>query len=146
MGITMEEKKREALRRIRLLGIAPEVYSRLDESGVVSICPPGESEPLCASAETAGRIKEFEEEKNALVYLVVRNYLKTRTRFLPVSHWHPIDNYLFVSDDDDLWELDRLTIRDGHPFVYTYDVDTPEMSEYRFIWLAKNSAGGLNLI
>lgn len=138
MKISIEEKKAEAISRMKMLGIFPETIRQFEEDGKVSI-----SEPPFGMFDWAGDkdlelIRRFEEEHDALVYVVIRSYTTIGK----------MDSYLFVGDYQEEWEGDREAIR--HPgdgvFAYVYNHGAPVCSELGDIGVAVTSAAGLKRI
>ena len=81
------------------------------------------------------RIRRFEEQHNALVYVVIRSYTTIGK----------MDCYLFVNDHVEEWERDRKSLEapgDG-VFSYVYNFDDPDCSEFGDIGVAKTPAAGL---
>ena len=134
--ISFEDKKAEAVARMKMLGIFPETIRQFDKDGLVSISEP----PLGAFFWTAGEdlehIRSFEERYNVLVYLVVRSY----------TEFGRMDSCLYVSDHPDEWGMDREDIRQGQAYAYVYNHDDPECSEIGSIGIMKTPAAGLRRI
>ena len=78
-------------------------------------------------------IEEFEEQNNALVYLVVRSY----------TTFGKMDCYLYVSDYTEEWAQDREDIKEMQPLAYVYNHDMPDCSEFGCIGIAGTPAAGL---
>ena len=69
-----ELQKAEALARMRLLGIFPETIKQFDRDGKVGISEPPFGAFYWAEGWDLDRIEQFEEDHDALVYLVIRSY------------------------------------------------------------------------
>ena len=115
-----ERQKAEALARMKLLGIFPEAIKQFYRDGKVSISEP----PF---------IEQFEEDQNALVYLIIRSY----------TAYGKMDSYLYVSHNEDEWESDREDLRNRLPVAYTLNLDDPQLSELGYISIEKTVADGL---
>ncbi len=87
MKISIEEKKIEAIERMKLLEIYPETIRQFAEEGYVSISEPPFGAFFWAEDESLKLIKSFEKRFDSLVYLVIRSY----------TDFGKLDNYLFVS-------------------------------------------------
>lgn len=128
-----EEKKAEAIKRLRALSISPETIRQFEEDGLVSISEPPHGAFVWAGDEDLARIRDFECKYNALVYLIVRSCS-------PFGHR---DNFLFVSNYPGEWELDMEDLKDNTPLAYVYNRDVPGCSKFGCITVQKTPAGGL---
>ncbi len=128
-----ELQKAEALNRMKLLGIFPEAIKQFDRNGKVSISEPPFGTLYWAEGLDLDRIEQFEEDHNALVYLIIRSYVA----------YGKMDSYLYVSHNEDEWESDREDLKNGMPLAYTFNFDDPMLSEIGYIVIEKTMAGGL---
>nr|DAG11195.1 MAG TPA: hypothetical protein [Caudoviricetes sp.] len=132
MNISIEEKKTEAIRRMKMLGIFPETIKQF-EAGYVSRSEPPFGAYYWVEGEELEALRKFEEEHDCLVYTVVRSYTSIGM----------MDSYLFVGDDVEEWELDRDDLKDGYAFSYTVNYDAPDCSEFGTIGIKLSVAAGL---
>lgn len=135
MRISIEEKKAEAIERMKALGIFPQTIKQFKDESYISISEPPLGAFYWAEGEDLERIRQFEAENDALVYVVIRSYTTIGK----------LDSYLFVSDYAEEWEVDRKNIRevgDGL-LAYVYNHDAPECSEMGYIGIAPTDAAGL---
>lgn len=128
-----ERQKAEALARMKLLGIFPEAIKQFYRDGKVSISEPPFGALYWAEGWDLDRIEQFEEDQNALVYLIIRSY----------TAYGKMDSYLYVSHNEDEWESDREDLRNQLPVAYTLNLDDPQLSELGYISIEKTVAGGL---
>lgn len=138
MRISNEEKKAEAISRMKRLGIFPETIRQFEQDGKVSISEPPAGAFFWAEGKDLERIRQFEEEHNALVYVVARSYTTIGK----------MDAYLFVGDYLEEWDMDRRAIEnpgDG-VFAYVYNHDYPDCSELGNVGIAGTVAAGLKRI
>lgn len=133
MNITIEAKKQEAIERMKALGIFPETIRQFERDGYVSISEPPIGAFFWADGEDMKRIRQFEAEFNALVYLVIRSFTTIGK----------MDSYLYVSDYEDEWESDREDLSTGETVAYVYNHDAPDCSEIGYIGIEKTPAAGL---
>lgn len=124
MKVSMEEKKAEAIRRMKLMGIYEETINQFAEQGLVSLSEAPLGAFYWANEEEKKQIAEFEKEYNALVYL------GTRCTFGGLGR---MSNYLFVSDHKEEWEMDDEGIKNGEALSYVYNQDAPDCSEIGYI-------------
>lgn len=133
MNVTREEKMAEAIKRMKALGVFNPTIKQFKDDGYISISEPPFGAFYWAEGDDLKRIREFEEQNSALVYLVVRSYTTIGK----------MDSYLYVSDYPEEWEQDRADIKDGQPLVYVYNHDAPDCSEFGCISVALTPAAGL---
>lgn len=133
MNINIEEKRAEAVRRMKLVGISPKTIRRFEEKVYVSISVPPLGAFFWAEDEDLERIRKFEEAHHALVYMVVRSYISIGK----------MDSYLYVSDHQEAWEMDRQNLLDGEPLAYVFNHDMPDCSELGSIGIERTSDAGL---
>lgn len=136
MRISIEEKKAEAIERMKALGIFPQTIEQFENEGYISISEPPLGAFYWAAGEDLERIRQFEQQHNALVYVVVRCYFEEIGK---------TDAYLFVSDYAEEWKIDRQSIRnpDNGLLAYVYNHDAPWCSEMGDIGVTQTAAAGL---
>ena len=135
MKVSIEEKKAEAISRMKRLGIYPETIQLFERANIISISEPPCGALFWATKEELARIREFEEKHNALVYMVVRTYFRELGK---------MDSFLFVSDyKDEEWDMDRNDLDCGQALAYVYNYDAPIFSEFGSIGLSLTPAAGL---
>ena len=94
MNVSIEDKKAEAVARMKLLGIYPETIDQFEREGLVSISEPPFGAFFWVDDEDKKRIQQFEEEYNAQVLELIRSY----------TNDGKVDSYLYVSDHhEDEW-------------------------------------------
>lgn len=138
MNISIEEKKVEAIDRMIRLGIYGPTIVQFKNDGLVSISEPPVGAFYWAEGEDLERIKQFEVEYNALVYVVIRSYTTIGK----------MDCYLFVGDHIEEWGMDRASLAaptDG-VFAYVFNHDAPDCSEFGDIGVEHTIAAGLKRI
>lgn len=132
-NIPIEEKKKEAVERMEMLGIFSQAIRQFEYEGKVSISEPPYGAFYWADEADLARIRAFEEDHNALVYLVVRSYME----------FGKLDSYMYVSDYKEEWEFDREDISRDMAMAYVYNHDDPFCSEIGTIGIQTTIAGGL---
>lgn len=133
MNISFEEKKAEAISRMKMLGIFPETIKQFERDGKISRSDPPVGAYYWVEGEELEAIRKFEQEHNYLVYTVIRSYTSIGM----------MDSYLFVGDDREEWELDRSDFKEGCAFTYTVNYDAPDCSEFGSIGFKLGIAAGL---
>lgn len=135
-NISIEQKKEEAVLRMKKLGIFPETIKQFKNDGYISISEPPMGAFYWAEGEDLEHIREFEREYNALVYVVIRTYFE----------FGVTDSYLYVSDYEEEWEEDRADCESGVLLAYVYNRSDPELSEIGSIGIEKTIAAGLKRV
>lgn len=130
MKATREEQKVEALERMRRWGIIYDAIKQFKYEDRVMRSEAGILYWLDEEQEKF--VKEFEEEYGALVYAVIWN----KTEFGELL------SMLYVGNEKDYWEQDKLDIKDGYAFAYVKNLDDETSSECGMIGV-KARFGGL---
>lgn len=133
MTISREEKKIEALARMKSWGIYPPIVKQFKEDDQISESAPPLGACYWLDEEQMARVREFEERNNALVYHVIHS-------FTTIGE---MESFLYVSDYPEEWEQDRADIKDGQQLVYVFNKDMPDCSEFGSIGVAITGAAGL---
>lgn len=131
--ITYEEKKTEALNRMKALKLIPECVKAFKNGNIW--CSRYNGTLFELDKEEKELVKKFEDEHNALVYHTIR----TATPFGELL------NILFVSNYNEEWELDRDDISDDTyltPFVMCINLNDKFSSDMGYI-VVKSQFGGL---
>lgn len=138
MKVSREMKKVEAIKRMKKMGLFDEAIKQFEEDDLVNISEPQEmfgykiGTLYWLDDEQKRIVKMFEEEYNALVYLVVRSY----------TNFGLMDNIFYVSDYKDEWFMDNADLDENYASVYVINHDMPDCSEFGTIsW--KEASGGI---
>lgn len=132
MNISREEKKAEAIRRMKMLQIHPEAIRQFEEDDTIMVSEPPFGGLYWLKDHEKEEVKEIEEKYHALVYMVVRAY----------TNIGQMDSFLLISDYQEEWEWEREDIPYGIVFTYTANRDVPDFSELGSISV-KPVVGGL---
>lgn len=130
MKVSKENKKKEAIKRMKALGIYSESIKQF-ERGMVSYSEPPMGANYWLDDEQKAIIKEFEEEYDALVYFGMRSY----------TEFGKLDSFLYISDDEEEWFMDNADIQEGYAVAYVYNHDVPEYSEIGSIAVRERFGG-----
>lgn len=133
MNISIEEKKKEAIKRLKKLRVYEEVIEQFEKEGLINMSEPPFGAYCWPTDNELAMIREFEQEHNAVVYYVVRSFMEFGT----------CDCYLFVSDYEEEWEQEVEYPKRGSAFVYVYNHDEPAFSEFGSVGIKLTPAGGL---
>lgn len=130
-----EKMKQEAIERMEMLGISPTAIKIFEEDGEVglSVSP---AFPICEiTPEYKKLIDKWEEKTGSMAYHAIYNGAAVGALL----------SILFVSSDEEEWELDKRDMEAGYPMAYVFNFDIPEFSEYGSISV-KNVDGILERI
>lgn len=136
MTVSAEEKKIEAIARMKLLGIYQPIVRQFEKENVVSESAPPFGACYWLNEEQRKQVKEFEAKYNALVYHVIHS-------FTTIGE---IESYLYVSDYPEEWEYDRADIKEGQQLAYVFNRDMPDCSEFGSIGIERTAAAGLHRV
>lgn len=133
MNISIEEKKAEASRRMRMLEIFPETVRQFEKQNLVSISEPPFGAFYWADEEQQEIIKKIEKEYNLLVYVGIMSY----------TEFGKMLSLFYVSDHKDEWADDNFNLLNGEAMTYTHNFDAEDCSEFGYIMFKKTPAAGL---
>lgn len=135
MNITREIKKEEAIRRMKSLDIINDAINQFKREDIVMVSEPPFGALYWLNDEEKEMVEEFEEEYDALVYMVVRSF----------TNFGKMDSLLYVSDYEEEWEMDNADINDGYIMSYVINHDMPDCSEFGSIAIRSVSGGLLRI-
>ena len=130
MKVPFERKKQEALERMKMLNLYPNIIKEFQQDNTVNMSELGFLYWL--TDEQKEYISEFETEHDALVYHVIHNY----------TEFGELLTYFYVSDHEEEWEYDRADLKDGYACAYVKNLDEDAFSEFGSVAF-KEQFGGL---
>ena len=130
--ITREMKKEEAIKRMKALGIINDAIEQFKNDDIVMVTEPPLGGLYWLTNEEKEMVREFEEEHDVLVYMVVRAF----------TQFGKMDSLLYVSDWQEEWKYENEDLKDGYAMSYTINHDMPDCSEFGSI-AVKPMFGGL---
>ena len=132
MKISREIKKVEAIKRMKAMNIYSDAIKQFKNADIVMVSEPPLGGLFWLNDEEKEMVSKFEQENNALVYLVVRSF----------TNLGIMDNIFYVSDYQDEWEMENEDLKDHYAFVYVVNHDMPDFSEFgSIVW--KSIGGGV---
>lgn len=134
MKVSIEEKRAEAIKRMKAFGFFREAVELFEADGIPLSSEPPWGAFYALDEKQKAAVREFEEQYSGLVYSVIRSFHQE----LGV-----IDNLLYVSDESDEWPMDWTDIKSIRPCVYAVNYNTPEFSEFGFIAVKLGAGAGL---
>ena len=118
--VSRENKKVEAIKRMEMFGLfKPCIKSFIKYDEVQLSEPTGGLYEFSDNEELNAKIKEFEEDYNALVYHVIHTY----------TQFGELYSFLYVSDYEEEWEMDNADVKDGYAVAYVWNKNDEWMSE-----------------
>lgn len=133
MEVSREKKKIEAVIRMKKWGIYGDTIQQFEKEGLISESRQPFGACFWLDDEQKKRVEQFEKEHNALVYHVIHSF----------TNIGELENYLYVSDYEEEWEMDREAIEDGQQLVYVLNHTMPDCSEFGTIGVELTPAAGL---
>jgi hypothetical protein len=118
--VARENKKVEAIKRMQVLGLfrpCIRAFEKYDELQLTE--PNGGLYEFSDDEELSAKVREFEEEYNALVYHVIHTY----------TQFGELYNFLYVSDYEEEWEYDNEDVKAGYAVAYVWNKTDEWMSE-----------------
>lgn len=109
-----EEMKKEALNRMKMLKLHPNIIKEFSNKGILNLSLNAALYYL--SEEQLARVQEFEKEYGGLVYHVIQN------RYML--------SFLYVSKHKEEWEYDRNDLKEGYPIAYVVNLSDESCSEF----------------
>ena len=133
MKITREIKKAEAINRMKVLGLFYPCIKNFEKYDEIQLSEmTGGLYEFSRDAELTAKVKEFENEYDALVYHVIHSY----------TNFGELYSFLFVSDYEEEWEMENADIKDKYVFCWVWNKDVDYFSEFGTI-VVKPMFGGL---
>ena len=130
--VSIENKKAEAIKRMKILGLFKPCIRAFEKYDEVQLTEPnGGLYEFGDNEELNAKIKEFEEEHNALVYHVIHNY----------TQFGELYSFLFVSDYEEEWEMDNEDVKDGYAVAYVWNKSDDWCSEMGSIVIQERFGG-----
>lgn len=133
MNVSIEIKKAEAINRMKALDLYTPYINEFKKNDKIFLSEmTGGVYEFDDDADLNAKVKEFEEENNALVYHVIR----TMTVF------GELYSFLFVSDYKQEWEIENDYLQDGYTLAYVWNKTDEWCSEFGSIGV-KGQFGGI---
>jgi len=130
--VSIEEKKVEAIRRMKLINLMPEIIEQFKENDMVHYSEHmGILYWLSNKPKWVEKVKELEEQYRILVYHAELSYLEFGTCL----------TLFYVSDYKDEWERDRQDLIEMNPIVYVWNIDNERCSEFGSITFKSLNGG-----
>ena len=133
MNVSKEIKKAEAIKRMEVLGLFKPCIRAFKSRNEIQLSEPtGGLYEFSANEELTEKVKEFEEEHDALVYHVIHTY----------TEFGELYNFLYVGDHEEEWGMDNDDIKDNYVMCYVWNKDDDWCSEFGTI-AVRQKFGGL---
>lgn len=132
MKISTERKGAEAIKRMKALNIIGDAIEQFRKSGQIMCSEPPMGALYWIDDEQKKLVEEFEQEHNALVYMVIRTYF---------AEFGKMDALLYVSDYKEEWDrTTRILPTVAHLFMFI--TTTPR--SFRSLAVSKSNLGSVD--
>ncbi len=125
------EQKIEALARMKMLNLYPNIVKEFDKENIVNMSEHG-GMLYWLNDEQKDLISEFEQKYNSIVYHAIHTY----------TEFGELISLLYVFKYEEEWQQDRDDIVEGYPLVYVINLEDDMCSEFGSIGI-KQQFGGL---
>ena len=130
MKTTMEQKKIEALERMKTLKLYPNIIKEFEKKNIVNMSENG-GFLYWLNDEQKEIVSDFEAEHDALVYHVIHDF----------TGFGELLTFFYVSDDDEEWEYDRTDLKDGYACAYVKNLSDDMCSEFGSVCFRQQFGG-----
>lgn len=131
MTVTKAMMKAEALERMDILNLHPNVIKEFKEQGVLNYSYSVLGFLYWLTEETQARVNAFEKETGYLIYHVIEDETSIGR----------LITFLYVSADSDEWERDKQDLREGFALAYVVNADDELCSEFGSVGLKSVNGG-----
>lgn len=129
MSELKEKMKQEAISRMVSLNLHPKAINGFKDEGKLILSLEGFLYWL--NEKQVQRVQKFEEETKCMVYHVIQNHT-TIGQML---------TFLYVSNIEEEWEMERNDLEIGLPIAYVVNVDNDICSEFGTVRIQKHLGG-----
>lgn len=133
MEVSREKKKAEAVARMRKWGIFGGTIKQFEKGDLVSESRPPVGACSLLNDVQKKRVRQFEKAHDVLVYHIIHGY----------TDIGELENYLYVGDHEEEWEMDHNDIEKGRQIAYVLNHSMPDCSEFGLIGIGVTPAAGL---
>ena len=130
MKIIIEKKKQEAIERMKLLDLYPNVIKEFEKENVVNLSENG-GFLYWLNDEQKEIVSDFEQEHDSLVYHVIHDY----------AAFGELLTLFYVSDYEEEWEDDVEDLKVGYALAYVKNLTDDYCSEFGSICFRKQFGG-----
>lgn len=132
MKATREQMKQEALARMKLLNLHPNVVNEFQNENKLNYSEGTLGILYCATDEMKQVAEGFEKKTGYKVYHLIDNNSEEIGHMLTL---------LYVSTDMEEWTYDRRDIQDGCPLAYVANMTYPDCSEFGSVGVRPANGG-----
>ena len=125
-----EKMLEEAVKRMKALNIMSNVIKEFETDRVINKSEFGGILYWLDDREKKV-VRKFQEDTGAIVYACILNHME----------FGDCLSLLYVSSHEEEWEYDMGDLKEKCPFVYVYNFDAPELSEFGHIGVCPRYGG-----
>ena len=129
--MTNLEQKKEALARMKMLGLHENVIKEFEKDSILNVSEVNGFLYWVGNEDEKKWLDEWQKETGNLVYHLIR----TNTEFGKIL------NILYISQYEEEWESEKEEIKEDVLFSYVKNLDVEEFSEYGRIGITKATGG-----
>jgi len=133
MNVKRHQKVDEAVRRMEIMNVFPPMLDLFVKEDVMFRSEHPYGLFIEMDSEEKEEIRKFEEEHNALVYMVLRTETAVST----------IDALLFVSDNMQEWYMDIEDLENETAYAYVINHEIPVFSGFGQVGWKRTEYGGI---
>ncbi len=137
--LTLRQKQKlEALKRMELLKLLPQVKKDFEKNGTIYYSERQNAFFLATLYWVSNNekfieiINDFEKKHNSMVYHCQLTH----------TEWGDMLSLLYVSDNEEEWEMDKDDLKEGYALVRVENLDDSNLSEFGSIGI-KPAMGGV---
>lgn len=131
MSVSTQQMKEEALKRMNILNLHPNVIKEFREQGVLNYSYSVLGFLYWLTEGVQARVDAFEKETGCLVYHVIEDETGIGR----------LITFLYVSTNPDEWEQDKNDLREGLAIAYVVNTDNELCSEFGSVGLKSINGG-----
>lgn len=131
MAATKEAMKKEAIERMNILNLHPNVIKEFTEKGTLNYSYSELGFLYWLTDETQARVEKFERETEYLVYHVIEDETSIGR----------LITFLYVSTCEDEWEADKEDLGAGQCIAYVVNKEDEMFSEFGSVGLKSINGG-----
>lgn len=130
MKTTIEEKRKEAVERMKALHLYPNIIEEFESDGILNLSEGG-GFLYWLSDQQKEYVDDLESEYNLLVYHVIHSF----------TAFGELLTFLYVSDEKNEWTYDREDLEEGYACAYVKNLSEEAFSEFGSVGIRERFGG-----
>ena len=133
LNISIEKKKAEAIKRMKMLRLHENTIIEFKEDCTVNASEPPIGGLFWLNDEEKKAVANFEKKYDSIIYTAIRSFTEIGN----------MTAFLYVSDNEEEWVEDIQGIQEEEVLAYVVNFDAPDCSEIGYIGFRRTPAAGL---